>query len=344
MHILTQLKDFQTLFLPFLEAFFENQRQKITSLEPLPQTMFEKLAEFTLRGGKRTRPVLLFYSYQGISQQNPLKLMPLCIACELMQSFLLIHDDIMDQSELRRGGKTIHQQFQTPDVYYGKSMAILIGNLAGYLGLRAIAGSDFEASIKNQLMDLYAQICIDAGYGQGLDISFTDLENLTENHVYSIYHYKTARYTTEFPLLAAAILSDLQTEQIKIIKQLAIELGILFQIKDDVMGLFDDPEKTGKPSDLIYAKKTLLICKAFELGNSAQKKQLKAIYNNSTADIAEINLAKEIILETGSLDYAETMIEKRTLSALNMIDKLHLNPSGETFLKDFVYYCGHRNN
>jgi geranylgeranyl diphosphate synthase type I len=341
-----QLKDFQILFLPHLEAFFNNQRQKITSLQPLAQDMFEKLAAFTLRGGKRTRPALLYYSYQAMTQKNPLKLMPLCIACELMQSFLLIHDDIMDQSDLRRGDKTIHQQFSTSDEYmhYGKSMAILIGNLAGYLGLRAIAASDFEAETKNLLMDLYAQTCIDAGYGQGLDISFTDLENLTEDQVYSIYHYKTARYTTEFPLLATAIATNLPAEPLNIIKHLAVELGILFQIKDDVMGLFGDPKKIGKPLDSIYAKKTLLICKAFERGNSVQKKQLKSIYNNQAADTTEINLAKKIILETGSLDYAEAMIKKRTDSALNIIETLQLNPASEVFLKDFVYYCGQRDN
>ncbi len=340
-----QLKDFQTILSPAIEAFFHNYRQQVEALWPLAKDMFEKLAEFTLRGGKRTRPALLYYGYIGFSAENPEKLLPICIACELMQSFLLIHDDIMDQSDLRRGGKTIHQQFNSEKNYYGESMAILVGNLAGYLGLRAIASSEFATTVKNQVMDLYAQICIDAGYGQALDISFTALPSLHEDNIYTMYRYKTARYTSEFPLLSAAILAQQNDRNTAHIKNIAIDLGILFQIQDDILGLFGADHITGKQAslDLLHGKKTLLICKAFENSNEEQKQQLLRAHNNPNATSEDIALAKKIIIGTGALAYANEVITKRTACILNEIEKLSLNPVGEAFLKDLVHYCGNRN-
>ena len=345
MSALNQLNDFQAIFSPAIETFFKHARQQIEHLWPLAKDMFEKLAEFTLRGGKRTRPALLYYSYLGFSEEHPEKLLPICIACELMQSFLLIHDDIMDQSDLRRGGKTIHHQFSDSKIYYGESMAILVGNLAGYLGLRAIAASEFEGSIKNQVMDLYAQICIDAGYGQALDISSEALSNLHEENIYTIYRYKTARYTSEFPLLSSAILAG-QNPEIPSIKNLAIDLGVLFQIQDDILGLFGDDRQTGKQAclDLMQGKKTLLICKAFEKSNAEQKQALMRIYGNPDVTPEDTALAKKIVIDTGALAYANEMIEKRSARALNEIQQLNLRSVGESFLKDLVRYCGNRNH
>lgn len=346
MNVLAQLKEFQIFFSPFLASFFERHEKKIESLWPLAKDMFEKLTEFTLRGGKRMRPALLYYTYQGFSEEDPKKLLPICVACELMQSFLLIHDDIMDQSYTRRGGKTIHQQFTEINDHYGTSMAILIGNLAGYLGIRAIMESAFESSTKSKLMDFYGQICIDAGYGQALDISLHSLNTLTEEDIYTIYRYKTARYTTEFPLLGAAILSNCNEHTITHIKNLGIELGILFQLQDDTLGLLGDEKKLGKETsvDLIQGKKTLLIYKAFENANKIQKQTLIQVYGNSKATPSEISDAKNIIIETGALDYAKEIIKKRSNMALNEIKNLKINSSGKTFLEDLVYYCGHREN
>lgn len=346
MNELPQLTDFQAIFSPALQTFFRNYREQVAPLWPLAKDMFEKLAEFTLRGGKRTRPALLYYSYIGFSGKNPEKLLPLCVACELMQSFLLIHDDIMDQSDIRRGGKTIHQQFSDKRPYSGESMAILVGNLAGYLGLRAISDVEFEPMQKNQIMDLYSQICIDAGYGQALDISFETLDSLNEEKIYTIYRYKTARYTSEFPLLSAAILANQDEKTLLCIKDIAIDLGILFQIRDDILGLFGDDETTGKQSslDLIQGKKTLLVCKAFEKSNTQQKQHLSYVYGNADATTDDIALAKKMIVDTGALFYADEMIKKRSARALNEIESLHLESTGEIFLKDLVQYCGNRNH
>lgn len=344
MNALTQLKEFQSIFSPFLVSFFKMRRKKIEDFWPLAKDMFEKLAEFTLRGGKRTRPALLYYSYQGFSEENPEKLLPICVACELMQSFLLIHDDIMDQSDIRRGGKTIHQQFPQAPNEYGASMAILIGNLAGYLGIQAMMASEFDSSIKSRLMDFYAQICIDAGYGQALDISLHSLNALTEENIYTIYRYKTARYTTEFPLLSMATLTNCNDETTASIKKLGIDLGILFQLQDDILGSFGDEQKMGKQSsiDLLQGKKTLLIYKAFEKANKEQKENLIHIYGNLQATPSEITLAKKIMVETGALDYANEIIKKRSDSALNIIEQLTIKPVGKNFLQDLVYYCGNR--
>jgi geranylgeranyl diphosphate synthase, type I len=344
-NVLPQLVEFQKNFLPVLEAFFTEHRRKTQSLWSLAEDMFERLADFTLRGGKRTRPAILYYGYQGFSEENPERLFPICIACELMQSFLLIHDDIMDQSDVRRGGQTIHQQYQDGKTYYGESMAILVGNLAGYLGIRAIASSELDASVKSILMDLYSQICIDAGYGQALDISLNTPESMTEESIYRIYRYKTARYTTEFPLLAAAILGGCNHEITLLIRKLGVELGIIFQIRDDILGMFGNDIELGKQVslDLIQGKKTLLIYKALEKSSPHQKEQLLKIYGNLNAEPHEIALAKEIIVETGAFDYANAMIEQRSSDALRTIEVLNLKESGEIFLKDFTYYCGHRN-
>ncbi|MCE3231118.1 MAG: Polyprenyl synthetase [Alphaproteobacteria bacterium] len=326
-----------------LQQFFLDQ-QAAYSFDLTGQFMLESLSEFTLRGGKRIRPALLYYSYQGLAKphSNTDTLMPLMIACELMQSFFLVHDDIVDEAELRRGGKTIHHIFYEKPAYdnwrSAESMAIFTGNIAGYLGMKAISESHLEDKHKWQIMKLYAEVCIDVNYGQTLDIVSWPLEHLTEESIHNIYYYKTASYTTQFPLLCSAILTNSNEKMNRNLKQIGKHMGFLFQARDDLLGIFSNPSVIGKSvvSDIQQGKKTLLIYEAWKRSTLTQKEYLKRFYGNPQTGPKEIEEIKNIMLDTGTLRYIQNVIQQQAEQAKLILGSLSLNESGKTFIEHVI--------
>jgi geranylgeranyl diphosphate synthase type I len=334
---------FQKIFMPHLEDFLIQHQTLSSTINPITAEMAQKLEEFTLRGGKRIRSALLYFGYQCFSDENLQEVLKLAITCELMQSFLLIHDDIMDEAELRRGGKTIHKIFSesiNADARHGESLAILMGNLAGYLGIKAIASTNFDEAKKCRIMELYAQICIDVGYGQALDLTHQSLDHLSEEYIYNIYRYKTARYTTEFPLVCAAFLTAQNINIINSMQTIGSQLGILFQIQDDILGVFGDSSEIGKStlSDIAQGKKTLLIYKAWQQSNKTQKSYLAKNYGNKKITSEEVGNVCEIIKNTNALLHAQNAIKKYAEDTKTLLNSLRLKEQGKKFIEELLNY------
>lgn len=304
------------------------------------QEILKKLCDFTMRGGKRIRSALLYYCYQGFSDSDGLITLPLGIACELMQSLMLIHDDIMDEGIIRRGGKTMHCEFSNivNDSHYGKSMAILVGNIAGFMGINVIGQLETDDKIKLQLMQLYVKTCIEVGYGQALDILPLSKDNLSEETIYDIYGYKTASYTTIFPLLSAALLAKQEEDVFIIIKKLGKSIGILFQIRDDILGIFADPSTSDKTvtSDFKQGKKTLLIYKALQAATPEQRNYLIKAYGNPTIKFEEISEIQNIIRGTGSLEHSIDIMGKYADQARKLIGPLNLKNEAKIFILQLI--------
>jgi len=354
--LLDDLNQFQSIFSPHLENFLAEHKASVKSIHPLAFEMADRLNEFILRGGKRIRPALLFYGYQGFSDQNLTEILKVGVACELVQAFFLIHDDIMDEALLRRGGETIHKifannSFKPTNVYskdqnngacsrYGESIAILMGNLAGYLGIKAINAIDCNEATKRQITDLYSQMCIDVNYGQALDLSHQSFDQLSEKYIFDIYRYKTARYTTEFPLLCAGLLANQSETTQNTLLEIGSKLGIIFQIQDDILGMFGDESDIGKStlSDIAQGKKTILICKAWEKSETEEKDYLAKNYGNPNITLQEAWQVRAIIKNTGALDYAKAIIKQNSQYVLKSLEVLNLRHSGNAFIEKMLDY------
>ena len=302
------------------------------------------LKEFNLRGGKRLRPILAIIAYKSFGGKDEKAMIKAAISIELMQSFLLMHDDIMDQSETRRNGPTMHKIYgKTGGKTYGESVAIDAGDLLAALANEVLSQSNFSDEKKIKVMRKFNEVIKTTCYGQFLDLNSAK-KKMTESDIAKIHQAKTAAYTIEGPLHIGAILAGAKESELTKISNFAIPLGQAFQIQDDIIGMFGDEEKTGKPidSDLKEGKKTLLIIHALENSSEKQRKKLLAALGNKNLSRSQFAEAQKIIAETGSLDYS-------VKTAKNLIDiskkelfQSKLSREGKEFLTALADYVINR--
>ncbi|HEX7586217.1 MAG TPA: polyprenyl synthetase family protein [Patescibacteria group bacterium] len=271
-----------------------------------------------LAGGKRARAVFMYYGYLAAGGKDLKNIIRISISIELIHMFLLMHDDIIDQDDKRHGVTTIHKRYESlgkkflkirnPE-HFGNSMAIIVGDMLGALGNRVIYESDFrpELIVKalHKLQDIVSMTCI----GETEDIYIENKGKATEKEIILMYENKTAKYTIEGPLHLGAILAGADDNFLKIFSEYAIPVGIAFQIQDDILGIFGNEEKMGKPvgSDVRQGKQTILVAKAYEKADFKQEKILDKTLGNRSLTLEELEEFKKVIMETGSLDYAKNL-------------------------------------
>ncbi|MFW6383479.1 MAG: polyprenyl synthetase family protein [Nanoarchaeota archaeon] len=276
--------------------------------------IIEDIKEFTLRGGKRVRAILVIFGYKAYGGKNIDEILKVAIAVELMQSFLLVHDDIIDRDEKRRGRTTLHKLYEkrysgitnNPEKL-GNDLAIIAGDIASVMGQEIIQEASFDDSIKLKAIKIFNRAIIRTCVGQALDVISTHKEDSSEEEIEAIHRLKTSTYTFQAPLMLGAVFSGAKDDKIEALKKFASPLGKAFQIKDDIIGVFGDEEKIGKPigSDIREGKKTLLISKAITHANKEEREFIKKILRKPINTQQEILSVKRIIEETGSLDYSK---------------------------------------
>lgn len=290
----------------------------------------EILREYTLRGGKRIRAILMIVGYRMMGGKKEEDIIRASTALELIQSYLLIHDDIMDESDLRRGKDTVHKIYEKKHlksgfagrpVKFGESMAIILGDLADAYAMEILSDSNFPAELKVKAIYKLNEIIEYTGYGQIIDIYSGVMDEFKEEDLLLLHKYKTARYTIEGPLALGMILAGAEPDGIE---EFAIPVGIAFQLQDDILGLFGNEEELGKPvtSDLAEGKKTLLIIKALENGTEEERKIIMDALGNPAVTYEQLEKVRDVVRKTGSLDYsrnlAEDLVKKAKDALMNM--------------------------
>lgn len=212
-----------------ITRFFDLKIKKATA-------SFEKevlgwLREYSLREAKRIRAILVNYGYFLAGGKNKKAILKTSIFIELIHNYLLIHDDIVDKDELRRGKKTLH-------VLYGPEMALVIGDMASAMGYEILSSAPFPVENKILALIKLNETLYSTGYGQLLDLSLRDKlksgKKASDSEVLAIYKKKTAFYTIAAPLQIGAILAGANNVFLEKIEEFALPLGIAFQIRDDL--------------------------------------------------------------------------------------------------------------
>jgi geranylgeranyl diphosphate synthase type I len=302
------------------------------------KNIIEKIEEYTLRGGKRIRPVLMIFGYKLFHGKNIEEIIKTAASLELVQSYLLIHDDIIDESLLRRGKPTIHKTLEKEynDKKIGVDLSIIAGDLADSYSVELINNSDFDEKLKYKAIIKLSEIIEYTGYGQVLDIlSVFQTDNLEEN-LLLIHKYKTAKYTIEGPLILGGLLAG--GTDFELISKYAINVGIAFQLQDDILGLFGDEKTLGKPviSDLEEGKKTLLIIKMLENASAEEQKKISKILGSKNISFTDLKYVQDLAVKSGALKYSQDMSERLVAQAINAIKDLEA-PEKE-FLVEFANY------
>ncbi len=329
-----------------LKTFLGEKIAEAEKISDSSKEIMQYIKEFNLRGGKRIRSILIIMAYKSLGGKNENAIIDIAVSAELMQSFLLIHDDIIDDDDLRRGGPTMHKiyaekykNYDNPEKF-GESMAVIAGDLLASLGNEIISKSEFDEEKKLKLLQKFNKVVKLTGYGEIIDILSGLRTDVREEDISKMHRLKTATYTIEGPLHMGAIAAGASKEQLKILSEYAIPLGMAFQTKDDILGLFGSEEKLGKPadSDIKDGKKTLLILKAIENSNKEQKEFIKNALGNKNITEKELIKVREIIKQTGSLSYSENLAEKLVKKAKNAIKNSDFEKQGKDFFLEIADY------
>lgn len=236
------------------------------AVELLP--VFDAVAQLTLRGGKRFRAALLVLGYRVARTWrgaviDEVQVLPAALAMELLQTYLLVHDDWMDEDEVRRGGPSVHAALRQhyDDAKLGGAGAILAGDYASALSLQLLGESRVPAEALLGAYQLFAAMSRDVVLGQSLDVLVDGEPAALPRLVERTHAWKTASYTTVGPLVVGARLGGATHAEIEALRAFGEPLGVAFQLRDDWLGSFGDEQITGKSAltDLRVGKKTCLL-------------------------------------------------------------------------------------
>lgn len=323
-----------------LAAYFD--RQGPGWPDGAPRGVFDTLRRFVLAGGKRLRPMFCYWGWRGAGQPDCAHIVAAAAALELFHAFALIHDDIMDGSDRRRGQPSVHRTFADlharrswrgdPNAY-GRSAALLCGDLCAAWADQMFHESGLPAERIHQGYRVYSTMRTEVIAGQYLDL-VSAVGNGSVASALTVIRMKAARYTVTRPLQIGGGLAGAGEALQAAYAAFGDPLGDAFQLRDDVLGVFGDPAVTGKSAldDLREGKATVMITLARDRADRDQAARLRALFGNPTLDAAGAQELRAIIVETGALDRIEQMIRVRAEAAMAALDQAPVTTDARTAL------------
>lgn len=291
---------------------------RIYQLSRVSPVLLAAIKDFAGRKGKRIRPILFIIGYRGFAKRIPSGLYRSALALELLHDFMLVHDDIIDKADLRRGRSSMHAMLNKYLANYqnikfnGQDLAIVVGDVMYALALHAFLGVRENSLRKEIALGKLIESALYTGAGEFSELLYgiEDITKISREEIYKIYDFKTANYTFASPLIIGAILAGAAGGQVNLLFKYGIQLGRAFQIKDDILGMFGKKTEIGKSilTDLKEAKKTLLIWYAYKHADKKRQKIIKAILIKNNVDKTDLLKIRGILLETGTLAYAHKEI------------------------------------
>ena len=319
----------------------------------------EGLRAYFTRGGKRIRPAIALWAC-GVCGGDPKKVIPAASGLEACHTWTLIHDDIIDNDDTRRGGDSIHiigkkqaeKSFYSGDFNkYGETYSILIGDMLQGISVSMILDS-VKVGVKPEVAIeicklLEAETTLHLIEGELLDVRFEymDIKDITPELIYKMIWGKTGvllRYAAIMGAMIGLDICDIENEKIKALGDFALNIGLAFQLRDDILGLVADEKKLGKPvgSDIAEGKKTLTTFYALREFNEEQKKEFLSIFAHPEKE-KDIEKAVNLIKSTGAIEKTSNEAKRLTQEAL---EKLNIFPESiyKIYLKELALYMLNR--
>ena len=329
-----------------LVAFLAAEVDSLTEIDAAMGGFAASARDCVLAGGKRVRPTFAYWGWRGVvGGGEPLAtVLPALAALELLHTFALVHDDVMDGSDTRRGLPTAHRAAAArhraaghtgdPD-RFGETVAVLIGDLCMVWADRLLAHATVPPSRLLDVRRCYDQMRIETVAGQYLDVlGEHDTANWSVDRALRVARYKTASYTVQRPLLFGACLAGVAADAplIAAYTRYGLAVGEAFQLCDDLLGVYGDPATTGKPAgdDLRTGKPTALLMLARQLATPSQRRALERA--GTVTGAREVARLAELVADTGAVDRVERMISDRVDDALNALDSASIDETARTAL------------
>ncbi|MEZ7514766.1 polyprenyl synthetase family protein [Flavobacterium frigidarium] len=315
MHAINQYQDF---FISYLKA---------QSISREPKNLYDPIIYILDLGGKRIRPVLTLMAAE-VFDANYEKALPAAMAVEVFHNFSLVHDDIMDEAPLRRGEVTVHEKWDL-------NTGILSGDAMLILAYQYF--EQYEAPVFMELAKLFSKTALEVCEGQQWDVDFETRDDVTIAEYLKMIEYKTAVLVAA-AMKMGALVAGTTKENACLIYEFGLYLGLAFQLQDDYLDAFGNPETFGKQvgGDIIENKKTYLYLKAMEFSSNDVSNKLKTLFATQPTDsTAKIEIVKEIFNTSGASKATQQAMQDFTFKAFETLDRMDISKEKKEILKAF---------
>jgi geranylgeranyl diphosphate synthase, type I len=329
-----------------LDAFLERQRAHLIAVSPDLEPLLSAVGDL-LRGGKRLRSAFCYWGWRGAGGEDSPGVVDVAAALEMFHAAALLHDDVMDASATRRGRPSAHQQLADLHRRAGwvgspTSFGLAGGILAGDLCLTWSDEMYWSARLASQSLAggraVFERMRTELVAGQFLDMHEQAQETTTVERARRVIRYKSAQYSVEQPLLLGGALAGAGPELLDAYGAFGLALGEAFQLRDDVLGVFGDPQQTGKPAgdDLREGKRTALVAAALDRADEDEAGTVRRLLGDPRLDPAGVAELREVIVSTGALDEVEKLIGDRLAEALTTLDRARTTPPAGDVLRELA--------
>jgi len=332
----------------YIKSFFQYRSAEAMELGPSYVRLWQSIEKLVLAGGKRLRPFMLLATYQAYNPEGTLNdILPAAVAHELIHSAMLIHDDIIDRDSVRYGVKNVSGQYEdhysqffddkAELAHMSLSAALLAGDALIADAHMLVRKINRPAELVDQAEAILNKEIFEVIGGELLDVEVAFLPKDSIN-LDTIAKYKTASYSFVGPLTTGAMLAQAPENDINILKELSVVIGIGYQLRDDLIGVFGNPTTTGKSnaSDIREGKRTYLIEKFEQLATPEQSEGLFSIFRRSDASEEELAKVRELLTITGARAAVEGLIEEKRASGVEKVNSLSLSDEAKKLYLDLI--------
>lgn len=334
---------------PFLEQFFTQSLRTYKPVNKWSADALKRLAASAGRG-KMVRGGLVYLAYHLAGKRPDQTCLKLAAAMEIVHTALLVHDDIMDCDGVRRGQPTVYKQYEQmaskdackQPAHTGAAMGICVGDIAIFLSVELLASLPASQAVVGQrLLYLFARELSCVGFAQMQDVYCGAAKTLpTRADIMNLYRYKTARYTFSLPLMLGSMAAGKPMRTVQQLEKLGEHLGIIFQIKDDELGILGDEEKTGKPvgSDIREGKKTLYYYFLQTCAAEDEQAELAAIFGNPQLTAVHVQRVHELLIKYRIEKKIATILAKEVAQANKIISTVARQKSHKQILSELLAF------
>lgn len=345
------MKQFLTQFDAELKQWFDAKRkdyQASQAADPLFFELFDAVVDLALAGGKRVRPYMAYLMYQSATGEEPTDFQPL-IALELFHVFGLIHDDIIDGGDSRRGVPTLHRKMiderYAGNIHIGQSQAMLMGDLVFSWCHELFDTSNYSREIRHAIKELFAKMSEAVMIGQMIDVDLTTQDGATMERIEQKMKLKTASYTFVYPMqIGLALAGNTDAKQMQFCDEFGTALGLAFQIQDDLLDVLGDEAVTGKTPlrDIAEGQHTYITQHVFEQGSTADIELLETYFRNELPETA-IKPLRTMLEDSGAIAFAKQQAAVAFVQAKDILSSIDMDESTATALASLIQYIESRN-
>jgi geranylgeranyl diphosphate synthase, type I len=336
-----------------LRAYLTGQRAMLAALSADLPPALDAIADYVLIAGKRVRPAFAYWGWRGMGRSDDPAIIAAAASLELLHACALMHDDVIDDSATRRGRPALHRlfairheraQWNGDADNFGASVAILLGDLCLSWSFGMLRASGLTPEELARGAPVFDQMCTEVTAGQYLDVLAQARRATRVDTALEVVRLKTAKYTVERPLHLGGALAGADPALLAAYSGYGLPVGEAFQLRDDLLGVYGDPEVTGKPAgdDLREGKRTVLVALARQHATNAARDRMDRLIGDPGLTATGVTELRELIASSGAVSVVEQMISDRIAAGIAALDAAPIDPAAATALADLAVAAGQR--